>query len=171
MEIDLGALAIREREILIKRIKELEAQLLAPWMPALRAELEKPEYAAAAAAKDSSAVFALLQVPTPAPVKELAPPRLKMMLLPMMRRLKKLEDADDREEWLTILEGITSFTSISLDDPLTQRLLDRAVDANLLLPQERLELGYLPQSALERLGCADIVTHPEHIALAMGWGE
>lgn len=151
-----------------RRCAELEAQLLAPWMPTIREELSKPEYDHVVKAQDAAECLRLLRVPALTPANEIPAARLRVQLSPLRARLKGMPE-EVQSFWNATLDDITAFTSISMDDPLTRSLLDAAQQLGLLTAEEVASLGMLPISPMESLGLTQVVTSSTHITQAMGW--
>jgi hypothetical protein len=167
-ELTSASAELSATRIVLADLREKLQQAQQWWFAPLREELAHEEYTTPVSAKNAVECLRLLRVPTLEPANEIPAARLRVQLSPMRVRLKS-QPAEVQAFWNATLDDVTQFTSITMNDPLTRSLLDAAQQLGLLTAEEVAALGTLPQSPLERLGLAQVVTAPAHIVQAMGW--
>lgn len=148
-------------------IADLEARLLAPWVPTIRDELAQQQYAKAVAVEDAAECLRLLSMPgepilvDPVPIEHVRAALSEIQFAAVL---------SGSVPWQTIVSGQTAILAgvTSIPRARIQAIQKAASEAKMLPPNY--QIGEMEDSPLDRLGIVEVVTAPAHIMMAMGWG-
>jgi hypothetical protein len=164
-----------ERDAALAQVRDLQEWWFAP----IRSELGGSVYAQAVAAQDTAAVFAVFALLTAKSEQsmpdEIPVDTIRRELSGLAARVELLPSSETyteqvRDQWRRVVAAQTTIVgqvAVSVPRSSVTGLVAAATAVGLFPPGY--QFGVVTRSALDRLGLAEVVTAPAHVARAMGW--